>query len=81
MGTAGGNVDWYSHFGGHFGDAWQNFVYWPSDPTIPFLRIYPKKKKTLVIVHIRVTIWFMTVYETINLGGAKTVCLAHYLHP
>lgn len=37
-----GERDLVQPLGGHFGDAWQNFVYLPSDPTIPFLRIYPK---------------------------------------
>ena len=35
--TAGGNVNWYSHYGEQFGDTLEIYTY---DPVVPLLGIY-----------------------------------------
>ena len=43
--TAGGNVNWYSHYGEQFGDRYLRNLYieLPYDPTVPLLGIYSEK--------------------------------------
>jgi len=41
--TIGGNVNWYSHCGRHYGGSLKKLgVNLPYDPTIPLLGIYPE---------------------------------------
>ena len=45
--TAGGNVNWYSHYGRQYGDSFKNLeIKPPYDPAIPLLGIYPEEAKT-----------------------------------
>ena len=42
--TVGGNVNWYSHYGEHYGGALKKLkIALPYDPAIPLLGIYPEK--------------------------------------
>ena len=44
--TAGGNVNWYSHYGRWYGDSLKKLGIKPSnDPAIPLLGIYPEETK------------------------------------
>ena len=44
--TVGGNVNWYSHYGRHYGDSLKKLgIKPPYDPAIPLLGIYPDKTK------------------------------------
>ena len=43
-GTAGGNVNWYSHYGEQYGGSLRKLkIELPYDPAIPLLGIYPEK--------------------------------------
>ena len=45
--TAGGNVNWDSHYGRQYGDSLKKLgVKLPCDPTVPLGGIYPEKTKT-----------------------------------
>ena len=42
--TVGGNVNWYSHYGGQYGGSLKTLKTEPSyDPSIPLLGMYPEK--------------------------------------
>ena len=43
--TVGGNVNWCSYYGEHYGDSSKNNTY---DPAIPLLGIYPQNTKALI---------------------------------
>ena len=43
---AGGNVNWYSHYGRWYGDSLKKLGIKPQyDPAMPFLGIYPEETK------------------------------------
>ena len=47
--TAGGNVNWYSHYGKQYGGSSEKLkIELPYDPAIPLLGIYPKNSKMLI---------------------------------
>ena len=41
--TVGGNVNWCSHYGNHYGGSSKLKIELPYDPAIPLLGIYPDK--------------------------------------
>ena len=41
--TAGGNINWYNHYGEHYGGSLKNEKELPYDPAIPLLVVYLKK--------------------------------------
>ena len=43
--TVGGNVNWYSHYGGWYGDSLTLGIKPPYDPAISLLGIYPEETK------------------------------------
>ena len=50
MFTAGGNVNWWSHCGKHYGDSPKKLkteLLYVYDPVIPFLSVYPRQTKTV----------------------------------
>ena len=63
--TAGGNADWYSHYGKQYGGS--SRIELPYDPETPFLSIYLKNFKTFICKDICspiVTIALFTVAKT-----------------
>ena len=45
--TIGGNVNWYSHYGRHYGNSLKKLgIKPPYDPEIPLLGMYPEETKT-----------------------------------
>ena len=45
--TAGGNVNWYNHYGEQYGSSLKKLkIEPPYDPAIPLLVIYPEKTLT-----------------------------------
>ena len=41
--TVGVNVNWYSHYGGQYGNTLKKKIELPYDLAIPLMGIYPKK--------------------------------------
>ena len=48
LGTVGGNVDWCSHCGKHYGVTLESKMDLPYNQVIPLLGIYLKKPETLI---------------------------------
>ena len=68
--TAGGNVNWRSHYGRQYRDYFKKLgIKPPKDPAIPLLGVYPEETKTER--HMYPIVHCSTIYNSYNMEATE----------